>query len=417
MVGEESITLYCKQGTSDKVYKLHLIGAGMGRYHVKFEFGRRGSELKSGLKSSKALSYKDAKILFDKVVREKMSHGYVEDEPQEDQVAASQPVLTVQAYALRCVTKKGTFWWHKVLNQWSTRFHPDASVWSHDFNGGKALTSGPVDSAYPDPVEVVPVTMQVGPSKRDNTVQLMRRSSTESVIKRVNEALDEHHFWVIQCKFGKKTLYWGMGKFGALQRANFYAREKSATANSHNALMYLRTWHAGHHGPLFIVPVTMRIGPTPAQASMVALMKRSTKEVSEAASDKIPKGMAFRAVTTAEVGLVYPPRMARTIKNYVHDSGEQSWWLPIVREAYQYFEVPHLMQTDIGDYTWNGEVDEDYKPWRVVIEGLFWNGGADASESYNFDSMAEAVQWARDQIGQDGWVRATKNMQLDYDIR
>ncbi len=75
----ESITLYCKEGSSDKVYKA-AIEPGDGGYCVDFAFGRRGSTLCTGSKTPVAVSYRAAKTIYDKLVREKQAKGYTPGE-------------------------------------------------------------------------------------------------------------------------------------------------------------------------------------------------------------------------------------------------------------------------------------------------------------------------------------------------
>ena len=72
----ETITLYYREGSSDKVYQCALESAGPDLYAVTFAYGRRGSTLSTGTKTSTPLNYEEAKRVFDKLVREKMAKGY-----------------------------------------------------------------------------------------------------------------------------------------------------------------------------------------------------------------------------------------------------------------------------------------------------------------------------------------------------
>jgi predicted DNA-binding WGR domain protein len=72
----DNITLYYREGSSDKVYHAAIEPAGDGRFAVTFAYGRRGSTLSTGSKTSSPVSYDDAKRVFDKLVREKMAKGY-----------------------------------------------------------------------------------------------------------------------------------------------------------------------------------------------------------------------------------------------------------------------------------------------------------------------------------------------------
>lgn len=71
----ESASLYFKEGSSDKVYYATLEQDG-DNCVVNFSYGRRGSALKSGSKTSKPVSLKEAKVIFDKLVKEKTGKGY-----------------------------------------------------------------------------------------------------------------------------------------------------------------------------------------------------------------------------------------------------------------------------------------------------------------------------------------------------
>ncbi len=72
----DNITLYYREGSSDKVYQCAIEPADEDRYSVTFAYGRRGSTLSTGCKTSSPVSYDEAKCIFDKLVREKMAKGY-----------------------------------------------------------------------------------------------------------------------------------------------------------------------------------------------------------------------------------------------------------------------------------------------------------------------------------------------------
>ena len=52
----QSITLYYREGNSDKVYQVQFDRID-GGYVVNFQFGRRGSTLQSGTKTPEPVSY------------------------------------------------------------------------------------------------------------------------------------------------------------------------------------------------------------------------------------------------------------------------------------------------------------------------------------------------------------------------
>ena len=71
----EPVTLYYREGRSDKVYQRAIEPDG-DRFAVTFAYGRRGSTLNTGAKTELPVDYPEAKALFDKLVREKLAKGY-----------------------------------------------------------------------------------------------------------------------------------------------------------------------------------------------------------------------------------------------------------------------------------------------------------------------------------------------------
>ena len=76
----ESISLYYKEGGSDKVYHVQLVEHTDKNFVVNFQYGRRGQSLQTGTKTNTAVTYDKAKKIFDKLVQEKKSKGYTEGE-------------------------------------------------------------------------------------------------------------------------------------------------------------------------------------------------------------------------------------------------------------------------------------------------------------------------------------------------
>ena len=75
----ETITLYYKEGSSDKVYRAAIEPSDNG-YCVNFAYGRRNSTLTTGSKTPVPVSYRAAKAIYDKLVREKQAKGYTPGE-------------------------------------------------------------------------------------------------------------------------------------------------------------------------------------------------------------------------------------------------------------------------------------------------------------------------------------------------
>src|SRR5437762_9940453 len=95
-----NITLYYREGPSDKIYQVSLEPKGDG-FVVNFAFGRRGSTLNTGTKTSSPVDYETAKKTYDKLVREKAAKGYTPGEDgtpyqhtdKEQQVSGIRPQL------------------------------------------------------------------------------------------------------------------------------------------------------------------------------------------------------------------------------------------------------------------------------------------------------------------------------------
>lgn len=77
---EQNITLYYREGNSDKVYQASLEECEAG-FLVNFAYGRRGTALKTGTKTASPVPFEKAKAAYDKLVKSKMAKGY---SPGED---------------------------------------------------------------------------------------------------------------------------------------------------------------------------------------------------------------------------------------------------------------------------------------------------------------------------------------------
>ena len=76
-VTAERVALYYQEGSSDKVYQAALEPAG-NQFVVNFAYGRRGSALTTGTKTSAPVDYAAAKKIYTKLVSEKKAKGYTE---------------------------------------------------------------------------------------------------------------------------------------------------------------------------------------------------------------------------------------------------------------------------------------------------------------------------------------------------
>ena len=75
----KSISLYFCQGSSDKEYHIQLIKTGEA-YIVNFQFGRRGSTLQTGTKTSSPVSLQQAEKIYNALLKSKTAKGYQEGE-------------------------------------------------------------------------------------------------------------------------------------------------------------------------------------------------------------------------------------------------------------------------------------------------------------------------------------------------
>ena len=73
----KSTSLYYREGSSDKEYHVRLEAKDNG-FVVNIAFGRRGSTLSTGTKTSVPVYYDAALMVFEKTVKEKKAKGYTE---------------------------------------------------------------------------------------------------------------------------------------------------------------------------------------------------------------------------------------------------------------------------------------------------------------------------------------------------
>jgi len=83
----ESITLYYRDGRSDKVYQASIEPKESG-FVVNFAYGRRGSTMNTGTKTQSPVSFEEAQKVHSKLIREKLAKGYT---PGADGTPYSSP--------------------------------------------------------------------------------------------------------------------------------------------------------------------------------------------------------------------------------------------------------------------------------------------------------------------------------------
>jgi len=81
----ESVVLYCQEGSSDKEYHAELKQEGEG-WIVNFAYGKRGGPLKTGCKTCDPLPYEKAKKSYDSLVKSKKGKGYKPNEGETSSI-------------------------------------------------------------------------------------------------------------------------------------------------------------------------------------------------------------------------------------------------------------------------------------------------------------------------------------------
>jgi bifunctional non-homologous end joining protein LigD len=75
----EQITLYYRQGSSDKIYQASIAPQD-GGYIVQFAYGRRGTTLQTGTKTPVPVPCDEARRIYQKLLAEKTAKGYTSGE-------------------------------------------------------------------------------------------------------------------------------------------------------------------------------------------------------------------------------------------------------------------------------------------------------------------------------------------------
>ena len=101
------ITLYFREGSSDKIYHAAIEQRETG-YVVNFAYGRRGSTLNTGTKTPRPVSYDAAKSIYDKLVKEKTGKGYTTGEDGVAYTDGSRKVTDIRPQLLNAVDDADT---------------------------------------------------------------------------------------------------------------------------------------------------------------------------------------------------------------------------------------------------------------------------------------------------------------------
>ncbi|MEN9360517.1 MAG: hypothetical protein RL095_2052 [Verrucomicrobiota bacterium] len=105
----EQVTLYFKQGNSDKVYEVDLCEVSAGAFVVNFRFGRRDGALKDGSKTVVPVDETKARRLFNELIKEKEDKGYRRSlaEAVAAPVASSSPAAPAKPAATLDLSFRG----------------------------------------------------------------------------------------------------------------------------------------------------------------------------------------------------------------------------------------------------------------------------------------------------------------------
>jgi predicted DNA-binding WGR domain protein len=121
----EQTILWNNDGNSDKVYEVDLCETGTNQYVVNFRYGRRGSTLKDGTKTTLPIDQINAKKVFDNLVNEKKKGGYqVTSHTLGNQTTTNTPVakpatpkpdygITKKEFMVACLREATTSGWNQ----------------------------------------------------------------------------------------------------------------------------------------------------------------------------------------------------------------------------------------------------------------------------------------------------------------
>jgi len=95
-------TLHYRDERSDKVYRI-AIEPRDGGYVVNFAYGRRGSTLNTGTKTACPLYFDAARLIYDKLVKEKMAKGYTLGADSQAYTEGSRKMTDIRPQLLNAV--------------------------------------------------------------------------------------------------------------------------------------------------------------------------------------------------------------------------------------------------------------------------------------------------------------------------
>ena len=95
-------TLYYRDGRSDKIYRASIEPRD-GGYQVNFAYGRRGTTLATGTKTTSPVHFEAAQLIYDKLIRGKLAKGYVLGADSKAYTEGSRKVTDIRPQLLNAV--------------------------------------------------------------------------------------------------------------------------------------------------------------------------------------------------------------------------------------------------------------------------------------------------------------------------
>jgi len=91
------VSLYYREGSSDKVYHIQLVDCADGMAEVNFQYGRRGNTLQHGSKTNGPTALRIANQIFDKLMAEKQGKGYRGNEVPSTSIAVVETTVEISS--------------------------------------------------------------------------------------------------------------------------------------------------------------------------------------------------------------------------------------------------------------------------------------------------------------------------------
>lgn len=152
-------SLFYREGNSDKVYYIQIEKEGKG-WNINFQYGRRGSTLNCGQKTSAPVDYDEAEKIYNKVLHEKLAKGYQEME------GSDSPKPSIQK-ATKKVTNAMLPQLLNAVDDPETYIKSDEYLAQEKFDGERRIIQieNGVITQYNRKGQVIPITESFGTAK------------------------------------------------------------------------------------------------------------------------------------------------------------------------------------------------------------------------------------------------------------